>query len=619
MRARSNRCTSPVELDPERPISRKLSSLKPALGFLRPYLPQVALASVALVVTASVTLSIGQGVRLLIDAGFAEGSPEVLIRSIAVFAGLVVVLTLGTYVRFYLVSWVGERISADIREAVFEHLIGLHPGFFEANSPGEIQSRVTTDTTLLQTVIGSSVSIALRNMLMFVGGVVLLVYTNPKLSLVVLACAPIVVAPVVLFGRRVRRLSRSSQDSLASVGTKAGEALRQIKIVQAFNHQTQDIREFGARVASAFTVAVERIRQRAWLVALVMMLVLSAIATMLWIGGQDVLAGRTSAGELAAFIFYAFIVAGSVGAISEVISDLQRAAGATERLVELLEASNELPVPDDAVPLTPRAVRRLELRDVTFRYASRPDVEVLSGVSLVVEPGETVALVGPSGAGKTTLFELLLRFYDPEAGAVLVDDIDVRLLNPTDLRGTIGLVPQDPLLFAGSVADNVRYGAPDATEESVRGALEDANALEFVAALPGGLDTRLGESGVGLSGGQRQRLAIARALVTSPSVLLMDEATSALDAHSEELIRSTLVSLARRCTVMIIAHRLSTVIQADRIVVLDGGRVVAQGAHMELLEHSPLYREFAEIQLKGFDDRVGQRPPAEMGRAGQFP
>ena len=582
----------------ERAPSRNIGNLRAALRYLTPYRWYVAGASLALVVTASVTLSIGQGVRMIIDAGFTSGAPGMLGHSLEVFALLVTLLTLGTYARFYLVSWVGERVSADLRRAVFDHLVEMNPGFFEQNPPTEIQSRVTTDTTLLQTVIGSSVSIALRNLLMFLGGVVLLVASNPKLSLIVLASAPIVVAPIVLFGRRVRALSRSSQDELARVGGYVNEAFRHIKVVQGFNHQPRDVESFATYVESAFDVSVRRIRQRAWLVALVMLLVLTAIATMLWIGGQDVIAGRTSAGELAAFIFYAFIVAGSVGSISEVISDLQRAAGATERLVELLGATNPLREPEEPVDLRRDGPAALAFERVGFAYPTRVAVPVLHHVTFTVPAGATIALVGPSGAGKTTLFDLAQRFYDPNAGVVSIDGVDVRRCTLRALRDQIGWVPQDPVLFAGTVLENVRYGDANASEVAVRAALAAAGAA-FVDAFPDGLATRIGEAGVGLSGGQRQRLAIARALLKRPRVLLLDEATSALDAQSEEAIRSTVRALHGRTTVLIIAHRLSTVIDADRIVVLDEGRVVAEGAHEELLARSPLYREYAQIQLAG--------------------
>ena len=579
-----------------RPKSQNLRLLKPALGFLRPYRWQVVAASVALIVTAGVTLSIGQGIRLLIDEGFAEGSADVLVDSIGLFVALVSILTVGTFVRFYFVSWVGERVSADLRQAVFDHLIHLHPGFFEQNLPTEIQSRITTDTTLLQTVIGSSVSIALRNVLMFVGGVVLLFVTNPKLSLIVLASVPLVVTPVIVFGRFVRQLSRTSQDRLADVGSYAGESLRRIKVVQAFNHQQADQRLFANRVEDAFSIAVRRIRFRSVLVAIVMLLALGAIAVMLWVGGQDVLDGTISAGELAAFIFYAFMVAGSVGAISEVYSDLQRAAGAMERLIELLNAPNELVEP----PAPHRSVAMdgsVAFRNVDFHYASRPDQPVLRGLDFEVAAGEMVALVGPSGAGKSTVFDLLLRFYDPTAGAIAVDGVDVREYALEDLRREIALVPQDAVLFAGSLRENLRYGRTDADDGAIWRALEHANADEFVAELPEGLDTRLGEDGVGLSGGQRQRLAIARALITEPRVLLLDEVTSALDAGTEGFIRETVAALKGRCTVLVIAHRLSTVVQADRILVLEDGVLAASGAHEELLAASPLYARFAELQL----------------------
>jgi ATP-binding cassette subfamily B protein len=488
-------------------------------------------------------------------------------------------------------------VSADLRLAVFEHIIRLHPGFFEVNQPTEIQSRITTDTTLLQTVIGSSVSIALRNALMFVGGLVLLFVTNAKLSLVVIASVPFVVAPVVLFGRRVRNLSRSSQDTLADVGSYAGESLRHIKVVQSFNHEPHDERLFRDRVDRAFDVAVRRIRSRAVLVALVMLLVMIAIATMLWIGGQDVLRGAISAGELAAFIFYAFIVAGSVGAISEVYADLQRAAGATERLMELLSSKSILDEPAQSVALPADARGRLEVAGVCFSYPARPDVGVLQDVEFAIASGEMVALVGPSGAGKSTLFDLILRFHDPAAGSIRLDGVDLRSLLLADLRRRIGYVPQEAVLFAGSLRDNLCYGRPEATEAEIGEALRLAHADAFVAALPEGLDTTVGEGGVGLSGGQKQRLAIARALLTQPQLLLLDEATSALDAESEEHIRASIEALKGRCTILVIAHRLSTVRQADRILVLQAGRLVASGTHSSLVRENELYARFSRIQF----------------------
>ena len=596
---------------PERQTSRDIGSLRRLLKFLRPYLPQLITASIALILTASLTLSIGHGLRLLIDEGLAAGSPDVLLASIGVFAALILLLAAGSYVRYYFVSWVGERVSADIRKAVYANLVRMHPGFFETNRPTEIMSRITTDTTLVQTVIGASASIALRNALMFVGGVVLLFVTNPKLSAVVLASAPVVISPIVLFGRRVRRLSHTSQAAIADVGSYAGESLRHIKVVQAFTHEAQDIETFGARVADAFAVAVRRIRQRALLIASVMVLTLAAIAGMLWVGGNDVLAGRTSLGELAAFIFYAFIVAGAAGAISEVWSDIQRAAGAAERLLELLAVNSELAEPDH--PAEPTRPGAIAFDNVSLRYSTRTGEVALNGVNFSVAPGEMVALVGPSGAGKSSILDLVQRFYDPTEGVVFVGGVDARKLSSKTLRGQIGYVPQSPVVFAGTILDNILYGAPDANAEEVRDALLAANALTFVEALQDGLQTQVGEDGQRLSGGQRQRLAITRALLRSPRILLMDEPTSALDARSEETICRTLAALKGRCTVLIAAHRLSTAAVADRIVVLEQGRVAAEGSHDALLRENGLYRDFAEIQRM---NGVEQTSLSERSRTG---
>ena len=579
---------------PERQSSRNTASLKRMLSFLRPYLPQLIAASIALIVTASVTLSVGLGLRLLIDEGLAAGSPDVLLVSIGVFAAIILLLAAGTYARYYFVSWVGERVTADIREAVYANLVRMHPGFFETNRPTEIMSRITTDTTLLQTVVGASASIALRNALMFVGGVVLLFVTNPKLSAVVLASAPVVIAPIVVFGRRVRRLSRTSQTAIAQVGSYAGESLRHIKVVQAFTHEARDIEAFSARVASAFAVAVLRIRQRALLIASVIVLTLAAIAGMLWVGGNDVLAGRTSLGELAAFIFYAFVVAGSAGAISEVWADIQRAAGAAERLLELLAVNSVLAEPE--YPEAPTRPGAITFDSVSLRYPTRSGEVALNDIDLSVAPGEMVALVGPSGAGKSSLLDLIQRFYDPTQGVVSVSGVDARRLSSKTLRGQVGFVPQSPVLFAGSILENVIYGAPDANDDEIRNTLKGANALEFVEALEDGLRTHLGEDGQGLSGGELQRLAIARALLTSPRILLMDEPTSALDARSEETICRTLAALKGQCTVLIVAHRISTAAVADRIVVLQQGRIIAEGTHDSLLRENGLYRDFADIQ-----------------------
>ncbi len=576
----------------------KLKRLRPIVDYLQPYRWQLIGAVTALLFTSALTLSLGQGLRLLVDQGFS-GSTEALGQAIGVFMILVVLLAVGTFVRFFLVSWVGERVCTDLRKAVFNHLIDLHPSFFEDNGSGEIQSRITTDTTLMQSVIGSSVSIALRNLLMFIGGVILLLITNVKLTAIVLISVPFVLVPIIFLGRRVRRLSRVSQDRVADVGSYVGEALQNIKIVQAFNHQPLDRLRFADYAEDAFRVAVRRITLRAWLATIAITLVLGSVGGMMWVGGSDVIRGEITAGELAAFLFYALMVVVSVGAISEVMGELQRAAGATERLMELLAAKSLITAPESTQlqQLSNNVRGQVEIANLRFSYPSRPAQAAIDGLDLSVQAGSSMALVGASGAGKSTLFDLLLRFYDPQQGSICFDGVDISRLDPFELRRHIAIVPQQPVLFTGNVWDNIRYGNPEASDQEIVDAAKAAYAHEFIETLPDAYNSDLGEGGVRLSGGQRQRIAIARALLRNPAVLLLDEATSALDAESEFRVQQALERLMANRTTLVIAHRLATVINVDRIAVLDNGRLVEIGKHKELLGKSPLYAHWAKLQF----------------------
>ena len=565
--------------------------------FVRPYKLALAGAMVALLIASGTVLGLGMGLRRLVDEGFAAGDAGLLNQAVLVLFGVVGLLALAIYARFYLVSWIGERVVADIRRQVFDHILTLSPAYFELTRTGEVLSRLTTDTTLLQTVVGSSVSIAIRNFLLLIGGTVLLVVTSPKLTLLVFLVVPLVLLPILTYGRRVRRLSRTSQDRVADLGVYAGEALDAIRTVQAFVHEDEDRRRFGERVEHAFDAARQRVAARAMLTAVVIVLVFGAVSTILWIGGHDVLSGRISAGELSAFVFYAIVVAGAAGAFSEVIGDLQRAAGATERLLDLLAVEPDITAPANpvALPSPPRGAVAFE--EVVFHYPSRPDHSALQGLSFAVAPGEKVAIVGPSGAGKTTIFQLLLRFYDPQGGALRFDGVKLTDADPACLRARIGLVPQEPVVFSASAWENIRYGRPDASDEEVRAAAEAAGALDFIEALPEGFDTYLGEKGVRLSGGQRQRIAIARAILKDPPLLLLDEATSSLDAESERVVQQALDRLMIGRSTLVIAHRLATVLKADRILVIDQGRLVESGTHAQLVAAGGLYARLATLQF----------------------
>jgi ATP-binding cassette subfamily B protein len=577
------------------PKAKSLRPLRELLQFLWPHKSRLIAASLALVFTAMAQLSLGYGIQILIDQGFANQSQAGLRQAVVFMIVVGFAMASGAFIRFYLVSWLGERVSADLRQKVFNNLLTVHPGFYEKNHAGEIMSRITTDTTLLQTLIGSSVSLAARSALTLVGALILMSLTNFKLTLIMLIGVPLTLLPVLYLGRRVRNLSNKSQASIASVGNRAGEVLQSIKIVQSFQREAMERDVFGQEVDTAFQIARKRIQQRAWLMACAIFLFLGGMVGMMWTGGQDVLAGRMSGGDLGAFVFYAVMLGSAFATLSEVWGDLQRAAGAAERLVELLHQDSDI---DDKGQTTIAHGQAVSASELTFIYPSRPNTPALSGFNLTIPPGKTLALVGPSGAGKSTIFELLQRFYDPTNGALTYGGKPISDYPLAQWRQKLALVPQAPILFSGDISYNIGYGNPEATEEEIAAAAEAAYAKEFIERLPDGFSSEIGAQGVQLSGGQRQRIALARAILKNPEILLLDEATSALDTESEHYVQLALGELTRGRTTVIIAHRLSTIMNADAIAVVDKGAVIDVGTHGELLSRCELYQRLASMQFR---------------------
>ena len=565
--------------------------------YLRPHRARIAGAALSLLMVAGALLTMGRGLAYLVDEGLGRQDPALLDRAVVGTAAIALLLAAGSYLRTTLVNQIGERVLADVRQALFAHLLTLSPGWYESARTGDVLARLTTDTAIVQTVMTSTLSMAARNVILLVGGLVMVVLSSPKMSLVVLVVVPLVVVPLIFLGRRLRRASRQAQDRLADVAVQAEETVTAILTVQAFGRQELMRGRFDDAVTTSLEAALARTRLRGWMSGIIIFLVFAGISAILWIGGQDLLAGRISAGDLSSFVFYAFLVAASTGFLSELAGELQRAAGAAERIAQALQATASLPEPASPAVLARDHAAACSFEAVDFAYPAGMSRPAVSEVELTVARGERVALVGPSGAGKSTLFHLLLRFYDPTAGTVRLGGRDLRDLALADIRDHIGLVPQDPALFSTSIRDNIAFGRPDADDTEIVAAARQAEAHDFIAALAQGYETPVGEKGVRLSGGQRQRIAIARAILRDPGLLLLDEATSALDARSEAAVQAALEALMKDRTSIVIAHRLATVIRADRIFLLDGGRIAATGTHEQLITESPLYRHLADLQF----------------------